>query len=128
MRPLRRVILTGVVFIVLLGGLAVATPVAADTPTPTEESAGAEEPEGFFNFEILDNPYVFITMMVGAVGMIGLASKSLAVGAWGAYLTFAYYAVEADMALLTNILYVTLVLVFVGFGFKIWKLEGGSET
>lgn len=66
----------------------------------------------------------FITLFVMAVGAIGLGSRSLSVGAMGAYLTFAYYASTSDIVLLENILYVTLALVAIGSAMKMWRLEG----
>ena len=111
-----------------------------DTTTPELDSATItlpeeepepprEEPSEPMSLpEMLDDPYVFITMITLAGGVFGLASRSMAIGAWGAYLIFAYFAITSGFALLENILYVTLVLIFVGFGFKIWRLEGDGKS
>lgn len=96
----------------------------AEPDEPTEEEA-AEEPQGIF--ELWDNFLVFTTTYLLAITALGLTSKSMAVASFGAFLTFAYIAVETGHSLLTNILYVSLVMVFVGFAFKLWRLEGGGE-
>jgi len=59
--------------------------------------------------------------------MLGMASKSMAVAAWGGYMSFATFAIVSDISLLENILIVTLVLIFIGFAFKFWRLEGMGE-
>jgi len=77
-------------------------------------------------YALLDNAYVFITLFVIGAGAFGMASGSMAIASWGAYMVFSAFAVVSDLALLTNIWYVTLVLIFIGFGFKMWRLEGGT--
>jgi len=74
--------------------------------------------------EFLNNFYAFIGLVVATFGIIGaLAGRSMALGSYGAYLIFVQYAVTVDDELLTQILYVTLVLVFVGMAFKLWRHE-----
>lgn len=77
-------------------------------------------------FALWDSFVVFTTLMLVAVGGIGLTSRSFSVAAMGSYLTFAYIAMETGYTLFENILYVTAVLVFVGTAFKVWRLEGGG--
>lgn len=69
----------------------------------------------------------FMAIVVMTIAGIGLGSKSLAVGAYLGYLAFAYLTIQSGGPFLMNILYVTLVLVFVGFAFKFWRLEGLGE-
>lgn len=76
---------------------------------------------------ILDSGLGFIAGTVMAFLAIGLGSKSMALASWGGYLAFAYFAINSGYALLENILYVTLVLIFIGFAFKFWRLEGMGE-
>lgn len=76
---------------------------------------------------IIDNYLFFISAVILAVGGIGVMSGSLAIGAVAAYTTFTLIAIQTGEQLLLNILVVTLVLVFVGFGFKFWRLEGIGE-
>lgn len=66
----------------------------------------------------------FVILFVATVGAIGLGSRSLAVGAMGAYIAFTFFAVESGIVFLETLLYVTLTLVIIGTAFKIWKLEG----
>lgn len=97
------------------------TPEATDTPLGERERQSARE--------LWDNFLVFVAIAVGAMGAIaGLGSKSMALGGFAAYMTFAYIAVETGHQLLTNILYVTLVLVIIGMAFKLWRLEFGGST
>jgi len=69
----------------------------------------------------------FVAVMVAFVGMIGLGSRNLSVGALGAYMMFAYYASESGVVLLETILYATLILVILGMSFKLWRLEGVGD-
>lgn len=66
----------------------------------------------------------FVLLLTLVVAGIGLASRSLAVGAYGGYLTFAFFAVHSKIGVLTPILYASLVMIVLGTSFKIWKLEG----
>lgn len=79
-------------------------------------------------FELWDTYLVFVTLFLLGTFGIGLVSRSMAVASFGTYLVFAYIAVETGETLLTNILYVTLVLVFIGMAFKLWRLEASGEA
>lgn len=79
-------------------------------------------------FELFNNFLATVVAIVFIVTGIGAASGSLAVGSYVGYLAFLYLAVETGDQLLTNIAYTTLVLVFIGFAFKFWRLEAGGET
>lgn len=74
--------------------------------------------------ELWDSTLGFILIFTAVVGAIGLGSRSLAVASYGAFLTFAYFAITVDNALLTTLLYAVLTLVVVGSAFKVWRLEG----
>lgn len=91
-----------------------------EEPTPTES-----EPQNLDG--IIDNYLFFVAAVVTAVAGIGITSKSLAIGAVAAYTTFALIAIQTGTQLFQNILVVTLVLVFIGFAFKFWRLEGMGE-
>jgi hypothetical protein len=77
--------------------------------------------------EILNNYLVFITAVVLSFVSLGLWGKSLAVGAYLGYIAFAYLAITTQTPLLVNILYVTVVLVFIGMAFKLYRTEFGGE-
>jgi len=103
----------------------------AATITLPEEKITTQAPEATepqTAFEVWDNPLAFIGTAVLGTGAIGLSSKSMAVGTWAAYLMFAYLALETGFTNLENVVYATLVLMLVGIGFKLWRLEGGGET
>jgi len=96
--------------------------VPEETQTPDEPTQTETEPQGLDG--IIDNYLFFVAGITGVIAGIGLTSKSLAIGAIAAYSTFALIALETGTQLLENILIVTLVLVFIGFSFKFWRLEG----
>ena len=99
------------------------------TQTPQEPGpdpiAGPDNPNSIG--ELWNNYRAFVAAVILAFAGIGMWSKSLAVGAFLAYVVFAYIAVVTQTVLFENILYVTLVLTFVGFAFKLWRLEFGGE-
>jgi hypothetical protein len=66
----------------------------------------------------------FIAVFVSFVFAIGASSRTMAVGACGAYVAFVNYGVAVDDPLLSQVMYVSLVMVVIGIGFKIWKIEG----
>jgi len=70
---------------------------------------------------------VYVAVLVLAFAVIGMWGRSMSLGAFLAYLAFAYIAVTTGTPLFENILYVTIVLVFIGFAFKLWRLEFGGE-
>lgn len=81
-------------------------------------------PAEIFLADLFNDFYAFIAIMITAAGALGaLGGRSMALGAFAAYLVFVQYAIEVGDELLTQILYVTLVLVFVGMAFKLWRLE-----
>lgn len=92
---------------------------ATQTPVPVES-----DPQGIF--EIWDNYLFYVTAIVALFTGVGMASRSLAIGALGGFLAFAYIALETGTPLFTSILYVALVLIFIGFAFKLWRLEMGG--
>jgi hypothetical protein len=79
-------------------------------------------------FDILSGYPIFVSLVVFATMAVGLASKSLAVGSLGAYVTFIYLAINSNNSLFNQIAIVTLVLTAVGFAFKFWRLEGLGDT
>lgn len=94
-----------------------------DEKTETDEpTAVGSDPQGFDS--LLDNYLFFVSAVVTAIAGIGATSKSVAIGAIAAYSAFALIAIQTGTQLFENILIVTLVLVFIGFAFKFWRLEG----
>jgi hypothetical protein len=66
----------------------------------------------------------FISVFLGLVFATGASSRSLAVGSIGAYTMFVHFGVLLDNTLLTQVMYVALVMTVIGVGFKLWKVEG----
>lgn len=66
----------------------------------------------------------FMVVWIAVITAIGMGSRTLAVPALAAYVTFAHFAVETGHAILQPTFYVTLVLVIVGCAMKAWRLEG----
>jgi hypothetical protein len=101
-------------------------PATNTTPEPTQTPISEpEEPQGAG--ELWNNYRAFVAGVVLAFATIGLWAKSLAVGAFVAYMAFAYLAVTTGTVLFETILYVTIILVFLGMAFKLWRLELGGE-
>jgi len=97
------------------------------TPTPTDGGGGQPETNPVGIGGLWRSYEVFVSMVVLAFAVIGMWGRSLSLGAFLAYLAFAYLAVTTGTPLFENILYVTIVLVFIGFAFKLWRLEMGGE-
>lgn len=100
-----------------------------DTATNTTTDSAGEDPpdEPQTAGELWNNYRAFVAAVVLGFAAIGMWGRSLTVGAFVAYLAFAYIAITTETTLLQNILYVTIVLVFLGFAFKLWRLEFGGE-
>ena len=79
--------------------------------------------------EIWGTTVGFIVLLSAAVGAIGLASRSMAVASISAYLTFVYLSMYAEASIINDIMVITLILVTLGFAFKLWRHEGlgGSD-
>jgi hypothetical protein len=65
---------------------------------------------------------------LGSVFLIGASSRNLAVGAVGAFTLFVHYGVELDNTMLNQTMYVSLVMVALGLGFKLWNTEMAGEA
>lgn len=62
------------------------------------------------------------------VGFVGSLTGSLTIGFVGAYTMFAFLAINADITLMSDVFLATIVLIVLGFGFKIWRTEGTGGT
>ena len=98
-------------------------------PIPIEVAADVALQTDLFEqlSSVWDNFLIFTTMVVIAAGFIGLASGSLALGAHSGFVMFAVIAYRTGDTLLVNILTVAIVLVFVGYAFKLIRLEGVGD-
>jgi hypothetical protein len=107
--------------------LSSATVTLPERQEPTEEPTETEtDPQGLEG--IIDNYLLFVTTSIIAVsGLAAAGTRSMAVGALAGYSVFAYIAIQTGEQILENILIVTLVLIFIGFAFKFWRLEGMGE-
>lgn len=105
-------------------------PDATTTTTTTSEGSptpGSDEPQTLE--QIWNNPRAFAAAFIIAIAGIGLWSRSLTLAAWGAYVAFLHIAFTADgFPMFENIAIVTLVLVFLGFAFKLIRLEFEGES
>lgn len=106
-------------------------PETSETPTPGDGDDGTpipppDEPQSVW--EIWQNYQAFVAFIVLSYTVIGAWSKSLAVGAFSGYMAFLYLALTSGSALFENIAYVTLILVFLGFAFKLIRLEFEGES
>lgn len=71
--------------------------------------------------------YGFVARWVSFGFFLGALSRSMVVAAWGGYLVFVYIAINVGDSLLDGILIVSLVLIFVGMAFKVWRSEATGE-
>lgn len=113
----------------LTGGVTAQTDTASPTPTPTAtpaSDAASDSPLG--PFDAFDSFAVVSAFIVLAFAVIGAWSKSLAIGAWSGYLSFLFLSFETQYQFYLNIAYVTLILVFLGFAFKLIRLEFEGEA
>lgn len=101
-------------------------PETVTTPVPGEQETPATDPQGIG--ELWDNYTAMVAAVVLAFVGIGAGSKSLTVGAWGGYLAFLALAFRSGNQLFQNIGLVTLILVFLGFAFKLVRLEFEGES
>lgn len=116
---------------------------ADDSVTPSLDSATLTLPETFSEPQppsepIADEPQTidqvwqnyraFVAMTVIFFAGVGLWSRSLTLAAWAGYVAFLHIALTSGTPLFENIAYVTLVLVFLGFAFKLTRLEFEGEA
>lgn len=66
----------------------------------------------------------FVGMFTAVIFAMGIGSRNLAIGAFGAYLSFAYFAMATDIAVLEPLLFVTLTLIIIAAAMKAWRMEG----
>ena len=78
-------------------------------------------------FQVFQNYQAYVAIIVLLFTMIGLWGRSLAVGAFVAYMAFARIAIATQTTFFIQMLYVTAILVMVGMGFKVWRAEFGGE-
>lgn len=117
-------VLMGVLVVVGFAGVG-----SAQTTTSNATATGpqpADDPQG--GIELFENVLAFIALVVFFFMAMGLASGSMAVAGWAGFLVFTYIALATDINNLVNVVYASLALVFVGIGFKAWRLEGGGDV
>lgn len=89
---------------------------AAAQEGPSEETLGLEQ--------IWENFYGFSIIVILFVGALGLAAGSLTMGSFGAFLAFVHIATGTGDEIMESVLYAALVVMFIGFAFKMWRFEG----
>lgn len=110
-----------------LDSATITLPSTPDEPATTTKEPIKEpnEPQGLV--ALWNNYRAFVALVVIAYAGIGLWSRSLTLAAWSGYIAFLYIAFTTGTALFTSIGYVTLILVFIGFAFKLVRLEFEGE-
>ncbi len=68
----------------------------------------------------------FIIAVCSFVAGMGATSGSMTIAAVAGYSMFAFYAIHGDIQLVNQVFIATLVLFALGFGFKVWRLEGAD--
>lgn len=69
----------------------------------------------------------FVALFVSIMGLMGAASRHLSVAALAAAVPFVYIGSQVDVPLITNLMYVVMVVVFMGLAFKIIRSEAWGE-
>ena len=88
------------------------------------EGSRATEPQGIRG--LLNNPLVMLLAMVMGTTAIGIGSRSMAIGAWAGMLMFINLGLSSGYYLFEQLAFASLGLVFLGIGFKLWRLEGAG--
>lgn len=111
-----------------LDSATITLPATSTTPEPTQEPAEEAPQESLGIFEMWQDYRVFVAALTLSYAGIGLWSKSLTIAAWSGYIAFLYVSFTAGSVLFENIALATLVLVFLGFAFKLVRLEFEGEA
>lgn len=69
----------------------------------------------------------FLAIAITTMGVIGMGSGSMTIAALSAFTFFAYVASTASIQVMTNVLYISIVVMCVGLGFKIIRMEAWGE-
>ena len=91
---------------------------------PPPQGSRATEPQGIRG--LLDNPLVMLIGMVMGTTAIGIGSRSMAIGAWAGMLMFIHLGLQSGYYLFEQLAFASLGLIFLGIGFKLWRLEGAG--
>lgn len=84
-------------------------------------------PLQFELFDFLDDFMSFTALAILFVGFLGLMSRSFPYASMGGYATFALIATETGDDTLMSVLYASVAVVFMGLGFKLFRLEGVGD-
>lgn len=74
--------------------------------------------------DLFESAIGFTTIWSLFVAFIGGITGSLTIAFVAGYSMFAFLAINADIQLLNDVFIATLVLMVVGFSFKVWRTEG----
>jgi hypothetical protein len=70
----------------------------------------------------------FMIVMIAVVMAAGIASKSLSIAAAGGYTTFVFFASNVNgVRFVPELMYISIIVITLGIGFKFWRLEVGGE-
>ena len=81
----------------------------------------------FFQFEIFGNLLFFLILIVTFITVIGLFSRSLALGSMGGFMMFVHIAVESQNTTFVTLLVALLVGVIVVMAFRFWSFGSGED-
>lgn len=71
---------------------------------------------------ILDNTFVFLTLIVGIFGFIGLFSQSFLVASFSAFLAFATLALESQYSIFISALFILIAAIVIFTSFQLYNL------
>jgi len=75
-----------------------------------------------------DSAIGFTLMSTAFIAFIGGATGSLTIAFVAGYSMFSFVAINSNIALLSDVHLVTIVLIVLAFAFKLWKAEGASPA
>lgn len=78
-------------------------------------------------YAIFDNSLFFIFFVIALFSVIGWVTGSFSVGAFGGFLMFINITLQQDNALLTNMLYISMVAVLLFTAFKMYSFTFSND-
>ena len=78
-------------------------------------------------FGFFENTLFFIFFIIAIFAFVGWFTGSFSVGMFGGFLSFVHITIEQDITLLTNALYISMVVILFFTAFKTYGLAFGNE-
>lgn len=84
--------------------------------------------QGVFDYSFFGNITFFFAVVVTIFGLLGLLSRYVSVGIFGAFMAFTEIATKVGIDFYLNLFYATFVLMLVVMAFRVWSFgSSGGE-